>query len=239
MSSKDKKARHAALREFLIAIPGAFDRAATALRWLVVLAAIALAAMVLRMVFAHPGHPPAPPPGVPGDNPSGALYVRDLGRLPDGRHTFDLVYVVVVRNAVAPHRRLISATRRLSIGDPPGSADVIDLGQAPGLAGRATGRWHEVSTGEDRPGQSDQDIVPGQAQVVRAHYRANARPDQFADVAIGYRPDPEPPRGWFAHERLPDTVAQDEDVQFGAVLRAHCPLGVKIQNGEMRSLCGS
>jgi hypothetical protein len=38
---------------------------------------------------------------------------------------------------------------------------------------------------------------------------------------------------------LHDLVAHDEEVQFGAVLRAHCGLGVKVQNGEMRSLCGS
>ncbi len=239
MSNKDKKARHAALREFLIAIPGAFDRAATALRWLVVLAAIALAAMVLRMVFAHPGHPPAPPPGGQGDNPSGALYVRDLGRLPDGRHTFDLVYELVLRNAGEPHVRLVSATERLSIGDPPPAADVIDLPQAPGAYRQATGQWHEVSVRTDHPGQPDQDVLPGHWQIVRAHYRVNARPDQFADVAIGYTVDHDAARGWFTRKGPPDGVAHDEDVQLGAVLRAHCPLGVKVQNGEMRSLCAA
>ena len=237
MSSKDKKARHAALREFLIAIPGAFDRLAASLGRLVVLAAIALAAMVLYFLFGHHGPPRAPAPGGPADYPCGALYVRDLGRLSDGRHTFDLVYALIVRNADAPHLRMISATERLSIGDPPPMADVIDLGQAPGAYRQATGRWHAVSVRDDRPGQPDQDIPPGHWQVVRAHYRVNARPDQFADVAIGYTLDHDPPRGWFTRKGPPDGVAHDEEVQLGAVLRAHCPLGVKIHNGEMTSLC--
>jgi hypothetical protein len=135
--------------------------------------------------------------------------------------------------------RFTSATERLSIGDPPPAAEVIDLGQAPGAYRQATGRWHAVSVRDDRPGQPDQDIPPGHWQVVRAHYRVNARPDQFADVAIGYTLDHDPSRGWFTRKGPPDGVAHDEEVQLGAVLRAHCPLGVKLQNGEMRSLCAS
>ena len=42
-------------------------------------------------------------------------------------------------------------------------------------------------------------------------------------------------RAW----RAMDPQAHDEPVQLGAVLRAHCPLGVKVHMGEVRSLCGS
>ena len=84
MSNKDKKATRAALREFLTAIPGSVEQASRAIRWLVVLAAIALVAIAAAVVFM-PRHPPAPPPGGNGDNPDATLYVRDLGRLPDGR----------------------------------------------------------------------------------------------------------------------------------------------------------
>ena len=97
----------------------------------------------------------------------------------------------------------------------------------------------EVSVRTDHPGQPDQDVLPGHWQIVRAHYRVNARPDQFADVAIGYTLDHDAARGWFTRKGPPDGVAHDEDVQLGAVLRAHCPLGVKVQNGEMRSLCAA
>jgi hypothetical protein len=240
VSNRDKKARQAALREFLVATPGALDRATSSLGWLVVLAAIALLALAAHLVFARPDHPPVPPAGGQGDNPSGALYVRDLGRLRDGRHTFDLVYELVVRNGDAPQLRFVSVSRRLSMGDPPPAADVVDLGQAPGLRHQAIGGWHELSvTGDNHYGQPDGDIPPGHWQVVSAHYRVNARPDQFADVAIGMDLDHESHRGWFKRQPLHDLVAHDEEVQLGAVLRAHCPLGVKIRNGEMRSLCGS
>ena len=239
MSSKDKKARNAAFRHFLVETPGALDRATASLGWLVVLCAIALGVLVLHLLFGRPAHPPVPAPGGNGENPSAALYVRDLNRLPDGRHTFDLVYVLVVRNASEPHLRFVRARERLSIGDPPPTADVTDLGTAPGAIRQAAARWHEASMTEGlRPGQPNQDIDPGHWQVVRAHYRVNARPDQFADVAIAYELDREPP-GWFKHRPPRDVVAHDEEVQLGAVLRARCALGVKIQNGEMRSLCGS
>lgn len=240
MSSKDKKARNAALRHFLVEAPSALDRAAASLGWLVVLCAIALGALGLHLLFGRPGHPPAPPPGGRGDNPSGALYVRDLGRLPDGRHTFDLVYELVVRNAAEPHLRFVKASERLLVGDAPPAADVVDLGNAPGADRQVAGGWHVMSTAEGiRPGQPTQDIPPDHWQVVRAHYRVNARTDQLADVAIGYELDHDPPRGWFERPPPHDVIAHDEEVQFGAVLRAHCALGVKIQNGEMRSLCGS
>lgn len=240
MSSKDKKAQRAALRDFLVETPGALDRATASLGWLVLLGAVALAALVLHLLFGRPGHPPVPPPGGQDNNPSGALYVRDLGRLPDGRHAFDLVYELVVRNTTEPHLRFVRASERLLVGDPPPAADVVDLGNAPGANRQMAERWHEMSATEGlRPGQPNQDIPPDHWQVVRAHYRVNARPDQLADVAIGYELDHEQPRGWFEHQPSPDVVAHDEEVQLGAVLRAHCALGVKIQNGEMRSLCGS
>jgi hypothetical protein len=240
VSSRDKKARRAQLRDFLMATPGAIDRAGDALGWLVVLGAVALGALLLHLAFAPRGAPPVPPPGGIGDNPSGVLFVRDLRRLPDGRHTFDLVYELVVRNGDEPQLRFVSVSRRLSIGDPPPAADIVDLGQAPGVRHQAIGRWHELSVTQDNHyGQPNGDIPPGHWQVVSAHYRVNARPDQFADVAIGIELDHQPHRGWFNRQPLHDLVANDEEVQFGAVLRAHCGLGVKIQNGEMRSLCGS
>ena len=240
MSSKDKKARKVALRHFLVETPGVLDRAAASLGWLVVLGALALGALVLHLVFGHPDHPPVPPPGVPGDNPSGALYVRDLGRLPDGRHTFDLVYTLVVQNAAEPHLRFVSSRQRLLVGDPPPAADVVDMQPAPGANRPAAGAWRELSTSEDlRPGQPNPDIPPGYWQDIRAHYRVNGRPDQLADVAITYVLDHQHGRGWFERPPPHDVVAHDEEAQLGAVLRAHCALGVKIHNGEMRSLCGS
>ena len=239
MSNKDKKATRAALREFLTAIPGSVEQASRAIRWLVVLAAIALVAVAVAVVFM-PRHPPVPPPGGNDDNPDATLYVRDLGRLSDGRHTFDLVYALVVRNAAEPQLRFVAVNRRLSIGDPPPPADVIDLGQAPGERHGAVGRWHELATTTDNHvGQPNPDIPRGRWQTVRAHYRINARPEQTADVAFGVELDHAPRRGWFRHQPEHDFVAVDEEVQLGAVLRTHCPLGVKIHNGETRSLCGS
>lgn len=239
MSSKTKKARRAVLRQFLLAIPETLDRAAASLGWLVVVAGLALGALVLHMLFAPHGPPPAPPSGGAPDNPQGALYVRDLGRLPDGRHTFDLVYALVLRSEA--HRPATPAftIERLSVGDPPPAGDAVDLGPAPGASGPATGAWHEVSSfRRTMPGQPATDFVPGDWRALRVHYRLNARPDQFADVALGYGLN-NPPRGWFdTHWRETDLIAHDEEVQLGAVLRAHCPLGVKVQNGEMRSLCG-
>ena len=116
MSTKDKKATRAALREFLTAIPGSVEQASRAMRWLVVLAAIALAGIAAAVVFM-PRHPPAPPPGGHGDNPDATLYARDLGRLPDGRHLFDLVYELVLRNETRRPFRLAVAEDRLALGD--------------------------------------------------------------------------------------------------------------------------
>ncbi|WP_353228125.1 hypothetical protein [Novosphingobium sp.] len=237
MSTKDKKARRAALRDFLVAVPETFARATVALRWLVVLGALALAALLVFAAFGHDGHRPPPPPGGSGDNPSGALFVRDLGRLPDGRHTFDLVYDLVLRNADGRPVAVTYRLRRLSIGDPPPAGDVVDLDPAPGAYGAASGAWHALSSHRDTaPAGAAPDLAPGQWQALRAHYRINARPDQFADIAIGYGLRHER-GGWFdrAHPTIDD--AHDEAVQLGAVLRAHCPLGVKIHNGEMTTLC--
>lgn len=239
MSNKDKKATRAALRDFLVAIPGTLDRAATAMGRMVWLGVVVLVLIAAGIVFM-PHHHREPPPGGNTDNASGALYVRDLGRLPDGRHTFDLLYTLVVRNAAEPQLRFVAVNQRLSIGDPPPTADVIDLGEAPGEHRAAIGRWREVAaTRYDHYGQPNPDIPPGHRQTIRAHYRINARPDQFADVAIGFELDHAPHRGWFRHQPERDFVAQDEEAQLGAVVRAHCPLGVKIQNGETRSLCAS
>jgi len=77
--------------------------------------------------------------------------------------------------------------------------------------------------------------VEKNSRIVRA---INARLDQFADVAIGYGLRHRP-HGWFGRPGDIDNDAHDEEVQLGAVLRAHCPLGVKIQHGEVRSLCGA
>jgi hypothetical protein len=239
VSSKDKKARHIALRDFLIAIPGTLDRAITWFGWLVVLAGITLAALVLHLVLGRGGPPAMLPPGGHGDNPSGALFVRDLERLPDGRHTFDLVYELVLHNETERPFSVVFTRERLLIGDAPAAADVVDLGHAPGVSGAPTGAWHEaISRSNLAPGQPIQELRPGRWRVFRVHYRINARPDQFADVAIGYALNFER-RGWFGHGDNFDADGHDEEVQLGAVLRAHCPLGVKVQNGDLKSLCAS
>lgn len=238
MSSKTKKARRAALREFLVSIPGTLDRATDWLGRLVMLGGVAVIALLLHMLFVP--HRPPPPPVSIAENPQGALYVRDLGRLPDGRHTFDLVYELVLRSEA--HRPVAPAftTERLLIGDAPQAGDVVNLGPAPGVFGAATGPWHEVSSFRRIiAGQPDKDFVPGDWQPLRVHFRVNARPDQLADVALAYGLNNRP-RGWFEPYRPEtDVSAHDEEVQLGAVLRAHCPLGVKVHNGEMRSLCGA
>ncbi len=243
MSSKDKKARRLALRDFLIAIPDAFDRAAASLGWLVMLAGIAVAALVLHLAFGRGGDHPMPPPDGHGDNPSGALYVRDLGRLPDGRHTFDLEYELVLRNA-SRERRIVGIRDQLAIGDPGGTGDVIELGHAPGVFANAAAKapsgigWHVALNRPADDGDESGDGPPDRWRAHAAHFRINARPDQFADVAIGYTLEHQP-HGWFDRRVPGGTDSHDEEVQLGAVLRAHCPLGVRVRNGEMTSLCGS
>lgn len=240
MSNKDKKARRAALRDFLLAIPGGIERVSASLGWLVVLAALALAALILHFAFGRPDHAPPPEPMAAQDNPEATLYVRDLGRLADGRHTFDLVYELVVRNHEGHPVALAPTLQRLLIGDPPPERDVVDLGDAPGASGPASGGWHQVAFAQraDRAQAAAIRLGPGRWRALRAHYRIQARPDQFADLAIGYTLWREP-RGWFGHPPPGEDQAHDEPVQLGAVLRAHCPLGVKVHMGEVRSLCGS
>lgn len=230
VSSKDKKARRAALRHFLVETPGALDRATDSLGWLVVLGALALGALVLHLLFGHPDHPPLPPPGGPGDNPSAALYVRDLGRLPDGRHSFDLVYTLVLRNAAGRPASVAAVSEQVSVGDPAPTGDIVDLGHRP------PGAWHVVAGHRDTA--RGPDLAPGQWRVLRAHYRLTARPEQFAAVAIGYRLE-QARRGWFDHGDGDREDRHEEEAQLGAVVRVHCAPGVKIQNGDMTSLCGS
>ena len=237
MSNKDKKARSAALRDFLVATPGVLDRAAAFLGWIVLLAGIALVAQLGHLLFGRPGHPAGPPAGPQGVNPAATLFVRDLGRLADGRHTFDLVYEVVLHNPGDRPMIIASTLQRLLIGDPPPAGDVVDLGDAPGAFGPATGQWRQAfARRNDSPAGPGNGLAPGHWRTFRAHVRINARPDQFADVAIGYGSRHEPP-GWFGHAPVNDDDAHDEQVQLGAVLRAHCPLGVKVHVGEVRSLC--
>jgi len=239
VSSRDKKARRAQLRDFLVATPGAIDRAGDALGWLVVLGAVALGALLLHLAFAPRGAPP--PPVGQGDYPRATLFVRDLGRVPDGRHRFDLVYEMVLHNAGEPPFSAAFMWKRLLIGDPAVAGDVIDLGASPGMAGAPGGgtAWHEVASRRlSAPGQPGTELLPGQWLTWRAHYRVVATTDQFADIVIGYGLHHRG-RGWFGAQDHAVEDAHDEEVQLGAVVRAHCGLGVKVQNGEMRSLCGS
>ncbi len=243
MSSKDKKARRVALRDFLIAIPGTLDRATASLGWLVVLAGISVAALVLHLAFGRGAPRPMPPPGAHGDNPSGALYVRDLGRLSDGRHTFDLVYELVLRND-GDERLSVGYRDQLAIGDVTGVGDVIELGHAQEALGDPATKvafgitWRVALNGPADGGGTSGNYAPGSWWPHAAHFRIKAQPDQIADVAIGYHLEPQP-QGWF-NRRVPTRSGMhDEEVQLGAVLRAHCALGVKVQNGEMKSLCGS
>lgn len=237
MSNKDKKARRMALRRFLVETPGAIDRVTDSLGWLVVLGALALGALALHLVFGRPDHPPPPPPGGPGDNPSAALYARDLGRLPDGRHTFDLVYSLILRNATERPFTIVSSGQRLALGDAAPDGDVVALRPAPAtFSDHANdGRWQVVHA--DASGRQPEPLLPGHWRAFSAHYRIIARVEQFADVAIHY--GLHQPRGWFDRPGDTEEEAHDEEVQLGAVVRVHCPLGVKIENGEMKSLCGS
>ena len=270
--SKDKKAgrkadksfRAAALREFLVAMPGALERVTSSFRWLVLLGAVALAALLLHLAFGGKHQPP-----IRAENPVASLYVRDLGRVADGRHTFDLVYDVALPAAIGPHDHVEFSIDRLALGDGLPTGDIAEMGHAPGLFNDPAARhatsgiaWHVVTQraviagacGPDAPARAALDahhlIPPGPADCAggligarehQAHYRIVARVDQFADVAIGFGHQP-PPRGWFGPHHddvLRDATTVDEEVQLGAVLRAHCALGVKVQHGEMRSLCGS
>ncbi len=244
MGGKAKRARHAALRDFLVAAAGALTRVSTALGALAVIATIALAVAGLHWLSGPP--PPPPPPGGNGDNPRGVLYVRDLGRLPDGRHTFDLVYELVLRNAT-PRAFTIDFTRdRLALGDPQVGADVVALGHAPGLFGPAGPQgaitWRvALASAQDRATGLVGDYQPGSWRRHAAHYRVRARADQLADVAIGFG-FRAAPRRWFAGAHSADEpagIAHHEEVQFGAVIRARCPLGVRIAGGEVRALCAA
>lgn len=224
--SKDKKARRAALHEFLLAVPAALDRAGSAFGRLVVLAALALVLIAWRLFVIHPGPPPPPPPGGLGNNPAGALYVRDLGRLPDGRHTFDLVYTLVLRNAATRPFVIEAASDQLDLGQFTGAGDVVRLDH-PGTTGGALA-WHTALSSVQAMGLAGT-YPPGAWKAGTAHYRLNARPDQFAALAIAYR--------FAGHDPVPSADRHGEEVQLGAVLRAHCPLGIKVTQSEVRSLC--
>ncbi len=273
MGSKDKKVRAAALREFLVAMPGALERVTASLGWLVLVGAIALVALLLHLVWGGGRHPPIP--GARGDSATAALYVRDLGRLPDGRHTFDLVYDVVLANPGGGPDPVEFSIDRLALGDTAITGDVAEMGHTPGLfdnpgARHVTGSiaWRVVVQTAVIAGACGPDRTPAQgvlethhlipagpancgggligdgsgARSHQAHFRIVARVDQFADVAIGFGRRP-PPHGWFAAHHDDDmvrhAVAIDEEVQLGAVVRTHCALGVKVQHGEVRALCGS
>ncbi|WP_428333141.1 hypothetical protein [Novosphingobium sp.] len=262
----DKIVRAAALREFLVAMPAVFERVAASFGWLVVLGALALVALVLHLAFGGRRMPPVHP----AENPVAALYVRDLGRVADGRHTFDLVYDVALPGAGGPRDRPDFSIDRLALGDATPIGDVAEMSHAPGLfddpaARHGTGGigWRVVAQSAvvacgpgTSPAQAQLEarhLAPtgavncagglvGAARNTQAHYRIVARVDQFADVAIGFGHSP-PPRGWFGGHRDDDLVGHagvvHEEVQLGAVLRAHCALGVKVRNGEVRSLCAN
>ncbi len=244
MSGKDKKATRAALRDFLVAVPDTFARATGALRALVVLGAVALVAIAAAVLFL-PRHHPDPPPGGDGSNPVATLYVRDLGRLPDGRHTFDLVYALVLHNQTHHPFRIERSDDQLAIGTLAITGDAARLNGAQTLDGNPEAEpqtgivWSMPVPISHHVGGLVGEYQPGRSKIHTAHYRVNARPDQFGALAIAYE-----------FHRGPHDLAgpwQDgdplhfdrrrEEVQFGAVVRTHCPLGVKIHNGETRSLC--
>jgi hypothetical protein len=272
VGSKDKKIRAAALREFLVAMPVALERVTASLGWLVVLGVVALGALLLHLMLGGGRHPPMP--GMRGANAVAALYVRDLGRLSDGRHTFDLVYDVTLAQVDGGHDPIAFSIDRLVLGDAGATGDVAEMGHAPGLfddpaARRVTGgiAWRVVAQsavvagacGPDRPSaqaalETHHLISAGPVNCAgglvgdgpgahshQAHYRIAARVDQLADVAVGFGTRP-PPHGWFGAHHDDDPVRQataiDEEVQLGAVVRTHCPLGVKVVHGEVRALCG-
>ena len=231
------------------------------------------------------------------DNPSGVLYVMDLGRLPDGRHRFDVSYVLVLKNTSDKRFVVDLNLDRLALGDLSGTGEAVYLNRAPslfdelgrnrtgnGIAWRVVASNASVLAGDDGPCGGDfdkpvagplrpamqnqleanhllppskgcnpqidygggltEDYPPDHTDIHTAHYRVLARPDQFLDVSIAYNIQHRP--GWWdrlwpwGHEEQGpfDTVnPNDEQVYLGTVLRAHCALGVKVQNGEVRSSC--
>lgn len=242
MSKLDKQAQRQALRNFLTAIPAALERASKALWWAVVLGAAALIVVVLHGLGR--GHRP-PLPGGAGDSATAALFVRDLGRMPDGRHTFDLVYHLVLRNGGAAPFAVDNSFDRLALGDTVAGGDVMTMAAAPEPGADTAGgpgggiAWRVVAS---RKAGLAGAYRPGQARSHAAHYRLIARADQFADVLIAYSPAP-PPHWWGAippvdYQRGGGNVTHEE-VQLGAVLRAHCPLGVNIVNGAMVAQCAA
>ena len=160
----------------------------------------------------------------------------------DGRHTFDAVYDLVLRNP-GDHPFVVgSSIDRLALGDMVGGSDVVVMNPVPDLPDRLPAGgivWHDAALSKDALAG---EYAPEHWRGHAAHYRIVARPDQFADVMIAYAVERRP--GWWAHMlgRKPDQEPLDvhhEEIQLGVVLRAHCALGVKVQHGEVRSLCGS
>lgn len=220
--SKDKKARRAALRHFLTTLPESFDRMATWLGRLVMLAAAALAAMVLHWAFAH--H--RAPPHEPGLAAHGQMAARDLARLADGRHAFDLSYDLVLDNR-GPHPLTVASIETQALlRDPVPDGAMLDLGEAPAPGQAAGAPWHRIA---DRKDAAAFTLAPGQWRRVRAHYRVIAASEQIAAIAIGYTLQ--------AEHAAPHGDAHGEDVALGAVVRAHCPLGITVVNGGMASSC--
>jgi hypothetical protein len=241
VSKKDKRVQRLALRRFFTGVPDTLEQAAETfdrLVW-VIGAALVLALVALAGHWLAGGHHHAPPPDDPGDS---TLYARDLGRLPDGRHQFDLVLAWQHRGPVA------ATVVRLSLGDVAVTGDSAELMAAPGpfddRAASGAVAWHLAQNRVTR--DCDHPAPPGLTGAcgVReplAHYRITARPDQLVDVTATLVAPPPPPR-WFGHD---DPAAArhanriGEELQLGAVLRAHCPLGVKVHNGSVTPLCGT
>lgn len=218
--SKDKKARRAALRHFLMAIPQSAETATLWLGRLVMLAALALTLVVLLVLFGH--H--RPPPHDTMLAVHGQLGARDLARLADGRHSFDLTYDLVLENRSARPMTISAVETRLLLRDPASPGDAVDLGQAPAAT---AGAWHQTAAHRDTAAIT---LNPGQWHRLRAHYRVTAASEQIAALAIGYSVDD-------GHAPAkPD--AHDEEVALGAVVRAHCALGISVTNGAMATPCG-
>jgi len=216
VGSKDKKVRAAALREFLVAMPGALERVTASLGWLVLVGAIALVALLLHLVWGGGRHPPMP--DARGDNPVAALYVRDLGRLADGRHTFDLVYDVVLANAGGGHGPVEFSIDRLALGDAASMGDVAEMGHAPGLfddaaARRGTGAiaWRVVAQSAVIAGACGPDHATMQA-TLETHHLIPAGPANCTGGLVGDGPGA---RSHQAHYRIVARVDQLADVAIG------------------------